>query len=59
MTASEKVAYLKGLAEGLDIDKKSKEGKLFAAIIDTLKSWPATSPTWRATPGIWARPSTR
>ena len=37
MTASEKVAYLKGLAEGLDIDKKSKEGKLFAAIIDTLE----------------------
>ena len=37
MTASEKVAYLKGLAEGLDIDKKSEEGKLFAAIIDTLE----------------------
>ena len=37
MTASEKVAYLKGLAEGLDTDKKSKAGKLFAAIIDTLE----------------------
>lgn len=36
MTVSEKVAYLKGLAEGLGIDDGSKEGKLFAAIIDTL-----------------------
>ena len=36
MTTSEKVAYLKGLAEGLGLDKKEKEGKLFAAIIDVL-----------------------
>ncbi len=36
MTVSEKVAYLKGLAEGLGIDDGSKEGKLFSAIIDTL-----------------------
>ena len=37
MTISEKVAYLKGLAEGLDLDTaKSKEGKLIAAIIDVL-----------------------
>ena len=38
MTASEKVAYLKGLADGLGIDKESKEGKLFAAAIDVLES---------------------
>ena len=36
MTITEKVAYLKGLAEGLGLDKDSKEGKLFAAIIDVL-----------------------
>ena len=37
MTDSEKVAGLKGLAEGWEIDKKCKEGKLFAASIDTLE----------------------
>ena len=36
MGVSEKVAYLKGLAEGLGRDAESKEGKLFAAIIDVL-----------------------
>lgn len=36
MTIVEKVAYIKGLAEGLAIDKESKEGKLFDAIIDVL-----------------------
>lgn len=38
MTISEKVAYLKGLADGLDLDKEpSKEGKLIAKIIDVLE----------------------
>lgn len=36
MTASEKVAYLKGLAEGLGIDTEKGEGKVIAAIIDVL-----------------------
>lgn len=36
MEISEKVAYLKGLAEGLALDTESKEGKLFSAIIDVL-----------------------
>ena len=36
MSVSEKVAYLRGLMEGLDIDDDSKEGKLFAAIVDAL-----------------------
>ena len=36
MGISEKVAYLKGLAEGLKLDAESNEGKLFAAIIDVL-----------------------
>ena len=36
MEISEKVAYLKGLAEGLNLDTDSKEGKLIVAIIDVL-----------------------
>lgn len=36
MTVSEKVAYLKGLAEGLGLEGESKEEKLFKAIIDVL-----------------------
>ncbi len=34
MTLKEKVSYIKGLAEGLDYDKTTKEGKLIAALID-------------------------
>jgi len=37
MTTSEKVAYLKGLAEGFGNDPETKEGKLFATIIDILE----------------------
>lgn len=38
MTISEKVAYLKGLAEGLGLDvEKSKEGKLISVIIGILE----------------------
>ena len=36
MTASEKAAYLKGLAEGLGIDRDSDEGKLMHAMIDVI-----------------------
>ncbi len=36
MGISEKVAYLKGLAEGMSLDAKSKEGKLLLAVIDVL-----------------------
>ena len=36
MTITEKAAYIKGLAEGLDIDASSKEGKVISAIIDLL-----------------------
>jgi hypothetical protein len=32
----EKVSYLQGLAEGLDISEESSEGKLLLHIIDTL-----------------------
>ncbi len=37
MTASEKVAYLKGLIEGMGIDGKSEQGKLFSVIADILE----------------------
>ena len=38
MTVTEKVAYLKGLAEGLDIAKEeTKEARLINAIIDALE----------------------
>ena len=36
MTITEKVAYLKGLAEGLAIDESKPEAKLIGAIIDVL-----------------------
>ena len=36
MEITEKVAYLKGLAEGMELDTGKKEGKLLAAIIDVL-----------------------
>ena len=36
MEITEKVAYLKGLAEGMELDTDKKVGKLLAAIIDTL-----------------------
>ena len=37
MEIIEKVAYLKGLAEGMELDTGKKEGKLLAAIIDLLE----------------------
>ena len=38
MTISEKVAYLKGLADGMELEKDaSKEGKLILKIIDILE----------------------
>lgn len=36
MSVTEKVAYLKGLAEGLGVDEGTKEGKLLHAIVDVL-----------------------
>ena len=42
MEISQKVAYLKGLAEGLALDTETKEGKLIAAIIDVLDTEPPT-----------------
>lgn len=36
MDICEKIAYIKGLAEGLGLDEATKEGKVLAAIIDLL-----------------------
>ena len=37
MTVCEKVAYIKGLCEGLDIDETKAEGKVLLKIIDLLE----------------------
>ena len=37
MTVTEKVAYLKGLAEGMKMDETTNEGKLLLSIIDALE----------------------
>jgi len=37
MEITEKVAYLKGLAEGMELDTGKKEGRLLTAIIDVLE----------------------
>ena len=37
MEIAEKVAYLKGLMEGMELDTEKKEGKLLAAMIDVLE----------------------
>ncbi len=35
----EKVAYLRGLTDGLEIDETTKEGKLLVKIVDTLEDF--------------------
>ena len=37
MTISERISYIKGLADGLALDDKSKEGKVLLSIIDLLQ----------------------
>ena len=36
MDICEKIAYIKGLAEGLKLDENTNEGKILAAVIDLL-----------------------
>lgn len=36
MTISEKVSYIKGLAEGLALDDSTKEGRIIGAMLDVL-----------------------
>lgn len=37
MTVTERVAYLRGLIEGMDLDTGKKEGKLLMAVLDILE----------------------
>ena len=37
MTISERISYIKGLAEGIALDDKTKEGKVLLSIIDLLQ----------------------
>ena len=37
MTVVEKVAYLRGLAEGLNLNSEKSETKMFSAIMDVLE----------------------
>ncbi len=41
-TITEKVAYLKGLVEGMDIDQATKEGKVLTAVLDVLSDLATT-----------------
>ena len=36
MNLTEKAAYIKGLTDGLELDKTTKEGKILAAMLDVL-----------------------
>lgn len=42
MELKEKVAYIKGLMEGMDFDATTKEGKLLAAVVDALEEMAKT-----------------
>ena len=42
MTITEKVAYLKGLADGMKLSAETNEGKLLLAVIDTLEDMALT-----------------
>ena len=37
MNLTEKAAYIKGLADGLELDKETKEGKIIAALLDLVQ----------------------
>ena len=37
MELKEKVAYIKGMMEGMEFDTATKEGKLLAAVVDVLE----------------------
>ena len=36
MTLTEKLAYIKGLADGLGVDETTKEGKILLALVDLM-----------------------
>ncbi|MDI3256599.1 MAG: hypothetical protein QJR01_02505 [Kyrpidia sp.] len=42
----EKIAYLKGLASGMDVDPESKEGRLLHGLVEVLDSLSASVEHW-------------
>ena len=73
MSMTEKVAYLRGLLEGMDLDKDKKEVKIIEAVIDVLgryglppfpswkraiRIWPTSWTKWTLIWAIWKKSST-
>ena len=44
MTLTEKVAYLKGLVEGIGVDETTNQGKIMKAVLDVLDDMAFTVP---------------
>lgn len=42
MSISEKVSYIKGLADGMELDKETKEGKIMGLILEVLQDMAAS-----------------
>ena len=59
MTNTEKVAYIRGLAEGLELDDSKKEVKVLNAIIDLLDDLAMSLADLRMAIAIWQTSSTR
>ena len=59
MELKEKVAYLKGLMEGMEYDVSTKEGKLMAAVVETLDAMAARTATRKIMPMSMRRACTR
>ena len=55
MTLSEKAAYLKGLMDGLDLNKESAEGKMIAGIVDLLGEMTTLRKTPSRFPMSWMK----
>ena len=51
----EKVAYLKGLAEGLGVNAETEQGKLMLAMIDTLEAFAEQIEDWEELEGLTGR----
>ena len=47
MNLTEKVSYVKGLMEGMDLDQNAKENKLMALLLIFWTIWRARLQTWK------------
>lgn len=50
MTLTEKVAYLKGLVEGIGVDETTNNGKIMKAVLVFWTTWLSPYPIWRTAP---------